>query len=254
MWDWIIDFLAGVFAGIEGFCGDWGLAIIILTVIIRVLIMPLMNKQVESSARMQAAQPKIMELQNKYADDPERQAQEMQKLYSDIHFNPVMGCLPVLLQMPVFFALFTVARDRIPSDASFYGIIPSLAGSAGGMISSEGWGPAAIYIFFVILFGVLTFLQMAINSGQVSEDQRKQQLGMGAIMAVMMAWFGWTIPAGVVLYYNASALWGIVQQYFVTRKVMEKAKAEAEQSMQNQSSVTVDVVRKEKKPRPHKKN
>ena len=93
---------------------------------------------------------------------------------------------------------------------------------------------------------------MAINSGQVSEDQRKQQLGMGAIMAVMMAWFGWTIPAGVVLYYNASALWGIVQQYFVTR--MEKAKAEAEQSMQNQSSVTVDVVRKEKKPRPHKKN
>ena len=52
MWDWIIDFLAGVLAGIEGFCGDWGLAIIILTVIIRVLIMPLMNKQVESSARM----------------------------------------------------------------------------------------------------------------------------------------------------------------------------------------------------------
>ena len=72
MWDWIIDFLAGVLAGIEGFCGDWGFAIIILTVIIRVLIMPLMNKQVESSARMQAAQPKIMELQNKYADDPER--------------------------------------------------------------------------------------------------------------------------------------------------------------------------------------
>ena len=77
---------------------------------------------------------------------------------------------------------------------------------------------------------------------------------MGAVMAVMMAWFGWSIPAGVVLYYNASALWGIVQQYFVTRKVMEKAKAEAEQSMQGQAAVSVDVVRKEKKPRPHKKN
>jgi YidC/Oxa1 family membrane protein insertase len=254
MWDWIINFLAGVLAGIEGFCGDWGLAIIILTVIIRVLIMPLMNKQVESSARMQAAQPKIQELQAKYADDPERQAQEMQKLYSDIHFNPVMGCLPVLLQAPVFFALFTVARDRIPADASFYNIIPSLAGSAGGMLSSDGWAAAAIYIFFVVLFGVLTFLQMALNAGQVSEDQRKQQLGMGAIMAVVMAWFGWNIPAGVVLYYNASALWGIVQQYTVTRKVMEKAKAEAEASMSAQPSVSVDVVRKEKKPRPHKKS
>ena len=250
MWDWIINFFAAVLAGIEGFCGDWGLAIIILTVIIRILIMPLMNKQVESSARMQAAQPKIQELQAKYADNPERQAQEMQKLYSDIHFNPVMGCLPVLLQMPVFFALFTVARDRIPADASFYNVIPSLGGSASSMLSSDGFGGAFIYIFFV----VLTFLQMAINSGQVSEDQRKQQLGMGAVMAVMMAWFGWSIPAGVVLYYNASALWGIVQQYFVTRKVMEKAKAEAEQSMQGQAAVSVDVVRKEKKPRPHKKN
>ena len=254
MWDWIINFFAAVLAGIEGFCGDWGLAIIILTVIIRILIMPLMNKQVESSARMQAAQPKIQELQAKYADNPERQAQEMQKLYSDIHFNPVMGCLPVLLQMPVFFALFTVARDRIPTDASFYNVIPSLGGSASSMLSSDGFGGAFIYIFFVVLFGVLTFLQMAINSGQVSEDQRKQQLGMGAVMAVMMAWFGWSIPAGVVLYYNASALWGIVQQYFVTRKVMEKAKAEAEQSMQGQAAVSVDVVRKEKKPRPHKKN
>ncbi len=253
MWDWIINFLAGVLAGIEGFCGDWGLAIIILTVIIRVLIMPLMNKQVESSARMQAAQPKIQELQARYADDRELQAQKMQELYSDLHFNPVMGCLPVLLQAPVFFALFTVARDRIPADASFYGIIPSLADSAGGMIGSTGWAPAAVYVFFVILFGVLTFLQMAINAGQVSEDQRKQQLGMGAVMAVMMAWFGWGIPAGVILYYNASALWGIVQQYFVTRRVMEKAKAEAEQSMQGRPAVSVDVVRKEKKPRPRKK-
>ena len=157
MWDWIINFFAAVLAGIEGFCGDWGLAIIILTVIIRILIMPLMNKQVESSARMQAAQPKIQELQAKYADNPERQAQEMQKLYSDIHFNPVMGCLPVLLQMPVFFALFTVARDRIPTDASFYNVIPSLGGSASSMLSSDGFGGAFIYIFFVVLFGVLIY-------------------------------------------------------------------------------------------------
>ena len=254
MWDWFINFLTAVLAGIEGFVGDWGLAVIILTVIIRLILTPLMAHSTKSTARMQVMQPKLQEIQERYADNPERQAQEMQKLYSDIHFNPVMGCLPVLLQMPVFFALFTVARDRIPTDASFYNVIPSLGGSASSMLSSDGFGGAFIYIFFVVLFGVLTFLQMAINSGQVSEDQRKQQLGMGAVMAVMMAWFGWSIPAGVVLYYNASALWGIVQQYFVTRKVMEKAKAEAEQSMQGQAAVSVDVVRKEKKPRPHKKN
>jgi YidC/Oxa1 family membrane protein insertase len=253
MWDWIINFMASVLAGIESFCGDWGLAVIILTVIIRLLIMPLMNKQVESSARMQVAQPKILELQEKYADDPERQAEELRKVYADLKVNPVMGCLPILLQMPVFFALFTVARDRVPADASFYNILPTLSDSAASGLAN-GWEAGMPYVIACLLFGVLTFLQMAINLNTVTDpNQKNQQLIMGVVMAVMMVWISWNIPAAAVLYYNASAIWGILQQKLVTQRVIENAKKKAAEEAANKP-VEVDVVRKEKKRRPHKKN
>ena len=75
---------------------------------------------------------------------------------------------------------------------------------------------------------------------------------MGIVMAVMMMWFGWSAPIGVVLYYVTSSAWGVVQQVFITRKVLEKAKHDEEERMKNQP-IAVDVVRKERKARPHKK-
>ena len=113
MWDWFINFLTAVLAGIEGFVGDWGLAVIILTVIIRLILTPLMAHSTKSTARMQVMQPKLQEIQERYADNPERQAEEMRKIYADMKFNPLGGCLPIFLQMPVFFGLFTVARELL---------------------------------------------------------------------------------------------------------------------------------------------
>ena len=115
MWEWFIDFLTQVLAGIEGVVGDWGLAVIILTVIIRLLLTPLMAHSTKSTARMQVMQPKLQEIQERYADDPERQAEELRKMYAEMKFNPLGGCLPIFLQMPVFFGLFTVAREVPPS-------------------------------------------------------------------------------------------------------------------------------------------
>ncbi|MGI6230942.1 MAG: YidC/Oxa1 family membrane protein insertase [Tractidigestivibacter sp.] len=253
MWDWLINFMASILAGIESFCGDWGLAVIILTVIIRIIIMPLMNKQVESSARMQVAQPKIQELQERYADNPEKQAEELRKIYADLKVNPVMGCLPVLIQMPIFFALFTVARYHVPEDASFFNIIPSLSQSAAGGLEG-GWAAGAPYVIAALLFGLLTFLQMALNlKNSTTSEQKQQQLIMGIVMAVMMVWFSWNIPSAAVLYYNASAIWGILQQQLVTKHVIEEAKKKAEYEATHKP-VQVDVVRKAKKPRPHKKS
>ena len=83
MWDAICNLLKTVLAAIEGFCGDWGLAIIILTIIIRLLLIPLMTRSTEASAHMQVLQPKLKEIQTKYADDPVRQRDEMQKLYTE---------------------------------------------------------------------------------------------------------------------------------------------------------------------------
>lgn len=252
MWDWFISFMTQVLAGIEGFCGDWGLAVIILTIIIRVCLVPLMNKQTASTARMQVAQPKIQEIQAKYADDPAKQSEEVQKVYASLKFNPVAGCLPIFLQMPIFFALFTVAKS-VPADAHFYSILPSISSSVADMVGSAGWMGALPYILFDVAFGILTFIPMMMNSVNQTSEQKTQSMMMGAVMAVMMLWFGWSVPSAVLLYYDASAIWQVVQQKLITQKIIDKAKAEGELRMSNQP-VEVDVIRKEKKPRPHKKD
>lgn len=252
MWDWFINFLTWVLANIQGLVGDWGLAVIILTVIIRLLLTPLMAHSTKSTARMQIMQPKLQEIQDRYADDPERQAEELRKVYADMKFNPLGGCLPIFLQMPVFFGLFTVAR-QVPADASFFSILPSISQSAQSVLSASGIPAAVPYILFDVLFGVLTFIPMVMNVSTQAEGQRSQTMIMGGVMALMMLWFGWGVPAAVLLYYVTSSLWQVVQQRVITKRVMDKAKAEAEAEAAARP-IEVDVVRKEKKNRPHKKN
>ena len=120
MWEvfknWIFDIIQFFF----GFCQDWGLAIIIVTIIFRVLISPLMHKQTKSSYQMQKVQPLMQEIQTKYANDPQRMQEEMQKLYADAKFNPLAGCLPMLLQMPIFIALFQVLPVLQPGSQPGY--------------------------------------------------------------------------------------------------------------------------------------
>ena len=141
MWDGIIYVIAQILTFIANLVGDWGLAIIILTAIIRILLTPLTVSSTRSMAKMQVLQPKMMEIQERYADDPQRMNLEMQKFYSENKFNPLGGCLPTLIQMPVFFALFSVLRYQIPADAHFYGIFESLALSPNGAVLELGWLP-----------------------------------------------------------------------------------------------------------------
>lgn len=113
MWDWIINFLASCLTVFESGVGDWGLAIIILVVIIRLILLPLTFKQQKSMAEMQTVTPILNELQRKYADDPQRLNQEMMKFYSEHKFNPLAGCLPMLIQMPVWVAMFNFVPNAI---------------------------------------------------------------------------------------------------------------------------------------------
>ena len=101
-----------------------------------------------------------------------------------------------------------------------------------------------------VLFGVLTFIPMVMNS-DANPEMKSQQMTMGAVMSIMMLWFGWTCPSAVLLYYVSSSIWQVVQQKVVTQRVMEKAKKEAEERAKN-APVQVNVVRREKKQRPHK--
>lgn len=255
MWDIFINFVTNILSMIHGFCGDWGLAIVILTLCVRLLIMPLMTRSVRSTAKMQVLQPKMQELQERYADDPETLQREMSKFYAENKFNPLGGCLPILLQMPIFFALFSVIRnvEHIAGGAaSFYSLIPDLTVGPQQVIASSGIAAAAIYIFLDVLFGVLTLVPMLLNTSSTTDQQQRSTRIMGIFMAAWMVWIGWGLPSGVLLYYNTSALWQVAQQQLVTKRVMDAAKAEAEAEMQN-APIKVEVVRKDRKPRPRKK-
>ena len=149
--------------------------------------------------------------------------EEMQKFYSEHKFNMLGGCLPTLLQMPIFFGLFTVA-SKIPQDASFFNILPSISLSPQTVFEQQGLSGAAIYILLVITFSVMTFIPMVITSSTTSSQQRSQTITMGAVMSVFMLWFGWTVPTAVLLYYNTSSVWQIIQQKLVTDRVMARVK------------------------------
>lgn len=255
MWDWIVEILFQVLRLIQGFAVDWGLSIIILVVIVRLLLTPLMIKSSRSTARMQVLQPKMQEIQARYADDPQRQAEEMQKFYSENKFNPFGSCLPLLIQMPILFALFTLLNN-LPNyfsgeNFSFYQILPDLTTSASKMFSQD-LGASVPYLVALVLFAVLTLVPQLYMSRNQTGEQASSMRMMAVVMSIMMLWIGWGLPAGVLLYYDVSSAWQVAQQLFVTQKVIEKAKAEEEERMQN-APIEVDVVRRERKQRPHKK-
>lgn len=256
MWDWIVNILFEVLRLIQGFAVDWGLSIIILVVIIRLLLTPLMLKSTKSTARMQVLQPKLLEIQERYADDPQRQSEEMQKFYSENKFNPFGGCLPLLIQMPILFALFTLLRNlpqyfKGTTAFSFYSILPDLTATPGGSFS-QGIAVAVPALVVLALFAVLTLVPQLYMSRNQTGQQAQSMRMMAVVMTIMMAWMGWNLPVGVLLYYDVSSAWQCIQQIFITQRVIDKAKAEEEERLKN-APVQVDVVRRERKARPHKK-
>ncbi len=257
MWDvfknWIFDVIQFFF----NFCQDWGLAIIIVTVIFRLIISPLMHKQTKSSYQMQKVQPLMQEIQKKYADDPTRMQEEMQKLYAEAKFNPLAGCLPMLLQMPIFIALFQVLREMpnyLGDDANyqFYNLVPSLVLTPSDSFA-QGFGTFVPYLILMIVFAGATFLPMVLmQMGQKDNPQRNQTLMMSGIMSLFMLWISWGSPAGVLLFWGVSSLIGVAQQQ-ISMRIMKKRDAEKEDAIEVKP-IEVEVTRKAKKPRPKKKD
>ena len=258
MWDVFKDFIFWGMDACHGFLSDWGLAIIVATLIFRLLLAPLMQKQIKSSYKMNKFSPMIQELQEKYADDPQRLSEETRKLYSESGFNPVAGCLPLFLQMPIFIAVFQVLRDEMSwrvGDASagynFLSVVPDLTVSPSSALAG-GIGTFLPYIILLLLFAGLTFAPMLIQQRGQTGPQHQQMIIMAVIMTGMMLFIGWSSPAGVLLFWATSSLFGVIQQQ-VTTRLLKREDAEAEQEVINLEPVKVDVVRKERKKRPTKK-
>ncbi|MDR1015057.1 MAG: YidC/Oxa1 family membrane protein insertase [Coriobacteriales bacterium] len=256
MWE---AFQQGIFYVIDWFYGiahDWGLAIILITILFRILIYPITRKQFKSTHEMQKLQPRLAEIKEKYAGDQARIQEETMKIYQETKFNPLSGCLPMILQMPIFIALYWVLRE-LPTyiqnsthsesalPATFYGLIPDLSVSPGSVFSSQGILAVVPYAILVLLFGVSMLIPLLLN-----KNRERQTLIMTGVMSIVMVWFGWTSPAGVLLYWDASSLLGAAQQT-MSRKLMEKKDQEREEAVEVKP-VKVEVERKTKKARPKK--
>ena len=197
----------------------------------------------------------MQEIQRKYADDPMRQQEEMQKLYAEAKFNPLAGCLPMILQMPIFIALFQVLSEMGQrtegTSYAFYNLVPSLV-TTPSQAFSQGFETFVPYVVLMIIFAGATFLPMVLQQmGNKDNPQRKQTLIMSGVMSLFMLWISWGSPAGVLLFWGASSLIGVAQQQ-ISLRIMKKKDAEAAETIEVKP-IEVDVTRKVKKPRPKKK-
>jgi len=226
-----------IFGGLQylyALTGDYGWAIIALTVVLRILIGPLIIKQTRSMYELQRIQPKIKELQKKYKNDKEKQQEEILKYYQENKINPFGGCFPILLQIPIFFALFQVLGGTYenpghllrhlqqlgPAEGEaakrFWILLTDITVTPAAVYAADGLVAAIPYLALVALFGISVWLPMQLAPG---ESQQKQ---MGIILAVMMLYFGWISPAGVLLYWVTSSIIGIIQQQAIMKVLARK--------------------------------
>lgn len=212
----INNILGVVLREIYGFVGSYGIAIILFTVFVKILLLPLTIKQTKSTKAMQDIQPKVKELQEKYKDKPEKQQQELMKVYQEAKINPLAGCLPLLIQMPILIGLFSVLRD--PVAYSVFQDNATLATAAEGFLWIKNLTQPDIIL--AVLSGVTTFVMQMI---MMPKDQQQGSMKiMTYVMSGMMLFWGFTFPAGLTLYWTVGNLFSIAQHYLVMNPLKAK--------------------------------
>ena len=214
----------------------WVLSIISLTIVVRTAMIPLFVKQINSSRKMQLLQPKMKALQDKYGTDRERLGQEQMKLYKEEGVNPFASCLPLLLQMPIFIGLFNVLNgvsNGVPVGQFFVNqpeLVDSLrhasvfgASLAGRFMPiDQGWGANQWLAGFLIIgltvslfFTQLTMMRKNMPPEALTGPMAQQQKTMLYILPLTYLFFGISVPIGVMMYWFASNLWTLGQQYIL---------------------------------------
>ena len=198
---------------IYSFVGNYGLAIIIMTVLVRIVTLPIMQRQMKSMERMRAVQPLLKELQAKYGDDRQKFAEEQMKVFKREGVNPLGGCLPMLLQFPVFIGLFFALQSSIElRHAPFFGYIQDLAAPA-SLFTIPGIDIP--FRLLPILMGASMVLQQRMTPMTIDPAQARMMM---TVMPVMMTVLFYQFPSGLVLYWMVSNLLGIAHQVWVGRK------------------------------------
>jgi YidC/Oxa1 family membrane protein insertase len=205
---WIAQPLFWLLVHIYDFVGNWGVAIILLTVFIKGVFFKLSATSYRSMANMRRVQPKLVAIKERYGDDKQKQSQAMMDLYKKEKINPLSGCLPILVQMPVFIALYWTLMESVElRQAPFFGWIEDLA-------------VMDPYFILPLIMGASMWFQQKLSPPMADPMQAKIMQWMPVIFTFFFLWF----PAGLVLYWVSNNVLSIAQQWFITRQI-EKAAA-----------------------------
>lgn len=234
---WILYFFYSLLGPVlgEGNGWTWVLSIVGLVIVIRILLIPLFVRQIKAQRNMQAIQPQLKEIQKKYAGDRERQSQEMMKLYKETGTNPLMSCLPLLLQAPIFFALFRVLQYGIAQqqpvgaltqdlvnqahDATVFGV-PLYATFWNAVETPDPTSTRLLTVVMIILMSATTFItqrQLLLKNTTGDNPMARQMKILSYVFPVIFAVTGVAFPIGVLVYWFTTNVWTMGQQFWVIR-------------------------------------
>lgn len=197
----ISKILLTMLKAIQGVVGNWGVAIIILTLIVRALLLPLNVTSFKSAQAMQKIKPQMDAIRERYKNDPMRMNKETMALMKQHNANPITGCVPMLFQIPIFFAFFGMISTSVELyQQPFYGWITDLSAHD-------------IYFVLPILMGLTMYYQQKLTPTTMDPTQAK----VLAFMPILFTFFMLTLPSGLTLYNFVSALFGVVQQWYMLR-------------------------------------
>ncbi|HCK79023.1 MAG TPA: membrane protein insertase YidC [Actinobacteria bacterium] len=244
--EWIVSFVLRAFhsgltaLGLPANGGAaWTLSIVGLVVLIRIILIPLFVRQIKAQRGMQALQPRMKEIQQKYKDDRQRQSEEMMKLYKETGTNPFSSCLPILAQSPIFFALFRVLNEGIALGKPVGVLTQDLVNSArqarlfgaplyaiftkAAEYATQGINPTSVRVVtgvLIVLMTVTTFTtqrQLMAKNMPADAPMMQQQKLLLYVFPLMFGFFGINFPLGVLVYWFTTNLWTMGQQFYVIR-------------------------------------
>ena len=254
---------------------SYGLSIVVLTIIINIIIFPLTLRQTRSTKRMQDAQPELKKLQKQYKDDKEEMNKKVAEYYKEKGINP-LGCIvPLLVQMPVWFALFRVLREPllfIPKEVGLYSALEDplsvlyfnmdLQIPASAISSWVERFPYIVLILLVVGTALIQQNQLTKKQGKSNNPQQQQMQMIGKVMPVFFGFISWTLPSGLVVYFLTGNIFRIGQQALIVKldenqsdkssKENEKKKEKDQENEENNEGPIVNDSRKKRKKRRRK--
>jgi YidC/Oxa1 family membrane protein insertase len=210
IWDQYVDFMEWSLNGLANVFQNGGLAIIAFTIIIKTILLPFTVKSIRSSKAMQELGPRIKEIQKKHGKDRQKVSQETFALYNQHGVNPMASCLPMLIQIPIFFGLYRSIDNLSKSDTGYW---------SDGFLWLQSLHDADPWKLLPILAGLFQFIQsrmMRPAGVKVTDPQQQLMNQMMNFMPLMVVIFGWTFASGPVLYWATQSIYSVVQQWFIT--------------------------------------